>query len=59
MLVEGERRERDSAREWEAEWRERARAGESGTCLRKAARGIRFASFDGPDMLFKYPIELE
>jgi hypothetical protein len=33
--------------------------GESGTCLRQAAQGIRFASFDGPDMLFKYPITLQ
>lgn len=33
--------------------------GESGTCLRKAARGIRFATFDGPDMVFKYPVDLE
>jgi hypothetical protein len=34
-------------------------AGESGSCLRAAARGIRFASFNGPDMLFKYPITLQ
>jgi hypothetical protein len=33
--------------------------GESGGCLRDTARGIQFASFDGPDMLFKYPIELQ
>ncbi len=33
--------------------------GESGGCLRKAARSIRFASFDGPSMLFRYPIELD
>lgn len=33
--------------------------GESGSCLRQAAQGIRFASFDGPDMLFKYPITLQ
>lgn len=32
--------------------------GESGSCLREAAQAIRFASFDGPDMLFKYPITL-
>lgn len=34
-------------------------SGESGSCLRGAAQGIRFASFDGPDMLFKYPITLQ
>jgi hypothetical protein len=34
-------------------------AGESGSCLREAAQGIRFASFNGPDMLFKYPITLQ
>jgi hypothetical protein len=34
-------------------------AGESGACLKEAAQGIRFASFDGPDMLFKYPITLQ
>lgn len=34
-------------------------AGESGGCLRDTARGIQFASFDGPDMVFKYPIELQ
>lgn len=33
--------------------------GESGSCLRDAAKGIRFASFDGPDMLFNYPINLQ
>lgn len=33
--------------------------GESGGCLRKAAEGIRFAKFTGPDMLFKYPITLQ
>lgn len=33
--------------------------GESGSCLRTAAQGIRFASFNGPDMLFKYPITLQ
>ncbi len=33
--------------------------GESGSCLREAARSIRFASFDGPDMLFKYPVTLQ
>jgi hypothetical protein len=34
-------------------------AGESGSCLREAAQGIRFAAFNGPDMLFKYPITLQ
>jgi hypothetical protein len=34
-------------------------AGESGSCLRDAAQGIRFAAFNGPDMLFKYPITLQ
>lgn len=34
-------------------------AGESGSCLRSAAQSIRFASFNGPDMLFKYPITLQ
>jgi hypothetical protein len=33
--------------------------GESGDCLRKAAQGIRFAKFSGPDTLFKYPITLQ
>ena len=33
--------------------------GESGDCLRQAAQSIRFAKFDGPDMLFKYPITLQ
>jgi len=33
--------------------------GESGSCLRGAAQAIRFPAFDGPDMLFKYPITLQ
>lgn len=33
--------------------------GESGSCLREAAQSIRFATFNGPDMLFKYPITLQ
>ncbi len=33
-------------------------SGESGTCLRQAAQSIRFAKFQGPDMLFRYPITL-
>ena len=32
---------------------------EAGGCLRDAAKAIRFATFDGPDMVFKYPITLE
>lgn len=32
--------------------------GESGDCLRTAAQGIRFASFDGPDAVFKFPVTL-
>lgn len=34
-------------------------SGESGSCLRSAAQSIRFAKFDGPDMLFRYPINLQ
>lgn len=33
--------------------------GESGSCLRTAAQGIQFTPFNGPDMLFKYPITLQ
>ncbi len=33
-------------------------SGESGQCLRSAAQGIRFATYDGPDSLFKYPVTL-
>jgi hypothetical protein len=33
--------------------------GESGSCLREAAQNIRFPAFNGPDMLFKYPITLQ
>lgn len=32
--------------------------GESGSCLRQVAQGIQFARFDGPEMLFRYPITL-
>lgn len=32
---------------------------EAGGCLRKAARGIRFRTFDGPDMLVHFPLSLE
>lgn len=33
-------------------------SGESGTCLRQAAQAIRFAAFDGPESVFRYPITL-
>lgn len=33
--------------------------GEPGSCLRSAARRIRFPSFDGPEMVVHYPITLE
>jgi hypothetical protein len=33
--------------------------GEAGECLRRAARGIRFRSFDGPDMLVHFPLTLQ
>jgi len=33
--------------------------GEPGSCLRSAARRIRFPSFDGPEMIVHYPITLE
>ena len=36
-----------------------ATTGECGDCLRAAARGIRFPSFDGPEMVARYPITLE
>lgn len=32
---------------------------EAGSCLRKAAKGMTFRSFDGPDMLVQYPITLD
>jgi hypothetical protein len=31
---------------------------EAGDCLRKAAKGIRFRSFNGPDMVVHYPLTL-
>jgi hypothetical protein len=31
---------------------------EAGDCLRKAARSIRFRTFNGPDMLVRYPLTL-
>ena len=33
--------------------------GEPGDCLRAAARRIEFPSFDGPEMIARYPITLE
>jgi hypothetical protein len=33
--------------------------GEAGDCLRRAARGIRFRTFNGPDMLVHYPLTLQ
>jgi hypothetical protein len=33
-------------------------SGESGSCLRQVAQGIRFAAFDGPEAVFRYPITL-
>ncbi len=33
--------------------------GESGDCLRTAARSMRFPSFDGPDMFVRYPVTLD
>ena len=32
---------------------------EAGDCMRKAAHGMRFRSFDGPDMLVQFPMTLE
>lgn len=34
-------------------------SGDSGDCLRNAARRIHFPSFDGPEMIVHYPITLE
>ena len=34
-------------------------SGEPGECLRSAARQIDFPSFDGPEMIVRYPITLE
>jgi hypothetical protein len=36
-----------------------ATTGEAGDCLRTAARGLRFPSFDGPEMVVRYPLDLE
>jgi hypothetical protein len=33
--------------------------GEAGDCLRKAAQGIHFRTFNGPDMLVHYPLTLQ
>jgi hypothetical protein len=33
--------------------------GEAGDCLREAARGIAFPSFDGPTLTARYPLTLE
>jgi hypothetical protein len=33
--------------------------GDAGGCLRGAAQAIKFPAFNGPDMLFKYPITLQ
>ena len=33
--------------------------GECGACLRKAASGMHFRSFNGPDMVVHYPLTLE
>jgi hypothetical protein len=36
-----------------------ATTGEAGDCLRTSARAIRFPSFDGPEMIVRYPLTLE
>lgn len=33
--------------------------GDSGDCLRQSARRLAFPTFDGPDMIVRYPITLE
>lgn len=33
--------------------------GDSGSCLRKAAQGMTFRTFNGPDMVVHYPLTLE
>jgi hypothetical protein len=33
--------------------------GDAGSCLRDAARGARFPSFDGPPMIARYPLTLD
>lgn len=34
-------------------------SGEAGACLRRAAKGVRFPSYDGPPMTARYPVTLE
>jgi hypothetical protein len=36
-----------------------ATTGEAGDCLSNAARSIRFPTFDGPEMVVRYPLTLE
>lgn len=36
-----------------------ATTGECGECLQRTARSIRFDSFDGPEMVVRYPLDLE
>ncbi|MCB9591527.1 MAG: hypothetical protein H6719_02235 [Sandaracinaceae bacterium] len=36
-----------------------ATTGECGSCLQRTARSIRFPSFDGPEMVVRYPLTLE
>ena len=36
-----------------------ATTGEAGACLRRTARAIQFDTFDGPEMLVRYPFTLE
>lgn len=36
-----------------------ATTGDAGECLRGAARALRFPSFDGPEMVVRYPLTLE
>jgi hypothetical protein len=36
-----------------------ATTGEAGECLQRTARQIRFDSFDGPEMVIRYPLTLE
>ena len=36
-----------------------ATTGDAGTCLQAAARALRFDSFDGPEMVVRYPLTLE
>jgi hypothetical protein len=33
--------------------------GEAGSCLRDAARSIQFTPYDGPETLFKFPVDLQ